>query len=48
MKRLEQGCFANILNRGSMSVSELMLFFDCSPAVKEKLSPSDLMSQFIA
>lgn len=47
MKRLEQGCFANILNRGSMSVSELMLFFDGSSAVKERLSPSDLTSRFI-
>jgi hypothetical protein len=46
MKRLEKGSFANILSRGSMSMSELMLFLDGSSSVKNNLSPKDLTAQF--
>jgi hypothetical protein len=46
MKRLEQGSFAKILSRGSMSTSELMLFLDGSSSVKDNLAPKDLTHQF--
>ena len=46
MKRLEQGSFAKILSRGSMSTSELMLFLDGSSSVTNNLSPKDLTHQF--
>lgn len=48
MKRLEEGRFADVLSRGSMSVSELMLFLDGSMRVKEKLSPESITKQFVA
>jgi transposase len=47
MKRLEKGCFAKILSRGSMSTSELMLFLDGSSSVNVNLSPKDLTDRFI-
>jgi transposase len=46
MKRLEEGKFANILSRGTMSSSELMLFMDGSSSVKEDLSAKDLSHKF--
>ena len=47
MKRLEEGSFANILSRGSMSASELMLFLDGSASVKKDLSAQDLTHRFV-
>jgi len=46
MKRLEEGSFANILTRGSMSSSELMLFLDGSSSVGKDLSGKDLTHKF--
>lgn len=41
MKRIERGRFANILARGTMSLSEVGLFFEGAGCVKERLSPLD-------
>ena len=48
MKRLEQGRFADVFFRGTMSMSELSLFLDGSDFVKKRLSPEDLSSRFVA
>jgi transposase len=41
MKRLEQGRFADIYSRGTMSLSEVALFFEGAGCVRERLSPPD-------
>ena len=41
MKRIERGRFADILARGTMSLSEVALFFEGAGCVKQRLSPPD-------
>jgi transposase len=47
-KRLEEGRFADVLTRGTMSMSELSLFFEGATCVRERLSPLDQTSRFAA
>lgn len=48
MKRLEQGRFADVLSRGTMSLSEVALFFEGAGCVRDKLSPIDRTKQYVA
>ena len=48
MKRLEQGRFANVFERGTMSMSEVALFFEGASCVRQKLSPVDRTARYIA
>lgn len=48
MKRLERGQFADVFKRDEMSVSELQLFFEGSPQVRQKLSAEELTRRFVA
>jgi transposase len=48
MKRLDQGRFADVLSRGTMSLSEVALFFEGAGAVCKKLSPSDRTHRYVA
>jgi transposase len=41
MKRIERGRFADILARGTMSMSEVSLFFEGAACVRQRLSPPD-------
>jgi transposase len=41
MKRMEGGRLADIFTRGEMTTRELALFFEGSPSVVKRLSPSD-------
>lgn len=41
MKRLERGRFADVLARGTMSMSEVALFFEGAGCVRQRLSPPD-------
>jgi hypothetical protein len=47
MKRLELGTFAKIFSRGTISSSELDLFFEGSHQVEKKLSVNDMTDQFL-
>lgn len=48
MKRLEQGRFADVLARGTMSMSEVALFFEGASCVRQRLSPVDRTSRYVA
>jgi transposase len=48
MKRLERGRFADVYSRGSMSMSEVALFFEGASCVRERLSPVDHTSRYVA
>lgn len=48
MKRLEQGRFADVLARGTMSMSEVALFFEGAGCVRQKLSPPDRTHRYVA
>lgn len=48
MKRIEQGRFADVFSRGTMSLSELALFFEGAPQAAGRLSPEDQTSRFSA
>jgi transposase len=46
MKRLEEGQFANVFERGEITASELNLFFEGSSSVVHRLSARDLTERF--
>ena len=48
MKRLEQGRFADVYARGTMSLSEVALFFEGAGCVRQRLSPLDRTSRYVA
>ena len=48
MKRIEQGRFANVFERGTMSMSEVALFFEGAGCVRQKLSPVDRTHLYVA
>ena len=48
MKRLERGRFADVLARGTMSLSEVALFFEGAGCVRQRLSPPDTTSRYDA
>lgn len=48
MKRLEQGRFADVLARGTMSMSEVELFFEGATCVRQRLSPADCTQRYVA
>ena len=48
MKRLEQGRFADVLARGTMSMSEVGLFFEGAGCVRQRLSPVDHTHRYVA
>ena len=48
MKRLEQGRFADVLARGTMSISEVALFFEGAGCVRQRLSPVDRTHRYVA
>ena len=48
MKRLERGRFADVLARGTMSMSEVALFFEGAGCVRQRLSPVDCTQRFVA
>jgi transposase len=47
MKRLEQGRFADVLARGTMSMSEVSLFFEGAGCVRQRLSPADCTGRYL-
>jgi transposase len=47
MKRIERGCFANVLSRGTMSLSEVALFFEGAGCVRQRLSPPDQTQRYL-
>ena len=48
MKRLEQGRFADVFARGTMSMSEVALFFEGAGGVRQRLSPPDSTHRYDA
>jgi transposase len=48
MKRLEKGQFADVTARGTMSMSEVALFFEGAGCVRQRLSPPDRTSRYVA
>lgn len=48
MKRLEQGRFAAVFTRGTMSMSEVALFFEGAACVRQRLSPVDRTHRYVA
>lgn len=48
MKRMEQGRFADVLARETMTSRELALFFEGAASVRQRLSPEDLTPRFSA
>jgi transposase len=46
MKRIERGCFADVFARGTMSLSEVALFFEGSGCVRQRLSPPDQTQRY--
>jgi len=48
MKRLEQGRFADVFARGTMSLSEVALFFEGAGCVRQRLSPVDRTQRYVA